>query len=117
MQMLSRAEHQIAHSCSARMLHSLITFFLQANAVADKVLDLRQCKYPGADFSAKVLSGGLMSDADFSNTKLVETVLTKVRGRRCDSTLALQHVNVVSPGFLMHCVLQVYAVGANFEGA
>ena len=92
-------------------------FSLQANAVADKLLDLRQCKYPGADFSAKVLSGGLMSDADFSNTKLVETVLTKVRGRRCDSPLSLQHGSISIVSFLMHCVLQVYAVGANFEGA
>ena len=53
--------------------------------MADKLLDLRQCKFPGADFSSKVLSGGLMSDADFSNTKLVETVLTKV----CSVNLAL----------------------------
>jgi hypothetical protein len=42
----------------------------QANAVSDKVLDLRQCKYPGANLSAKVLSGALMSNADFTGTNL-----------------------------------------------
>ena len=46
--------------------------------MADKLLDLRQCKFHGKDFSTKVLSGALMSDADLSNTRLVETVLTKV---------------------------------------
>lgn len=51
----------------------------QANAVSDKPLDLRQCKYAGTDLSGKVLSGALMSDADFSKTKM------QVRGSCCRS--------------------------------
>ena len=93
----------------------------QANAVADKLLDLRQCKFPGADFSSKVLSGGLMSDADFSNTKLVETVLTKV----CSVNPALLHALLYASPCIAEAlasstrraVLQVYAVGADFSGA
>ncbi len=42
----------------------------QANAVSDKILDLRQCVYKGADLRAKVLAGALMSDADFSGANL-----------------------------------------------
>jgi uncharacterized protein YjbI with pentapeptide repeats len=60
----------------------------QANAVSDKLMDLRQCNYSGKSLSAKVLSGALVSDANFSNANLKETVMTKA-----------------------------YAVGANFEGA
>lgn len=51
---------------------------LQANAVSDKILDLRKCNYNGKDLSAKVLSGALVSDADFSNSTMKEAVLTKV---------------------------------------
>ena len=51
---------------------------VQANAVSDKVLDLRQCKLHGSDLTAKVLSGALVADADFSRTNLREIVLTKV---------------------------------------
>ncbi|PNH09429.1 Thylakoid lumenal 17 protein, chloroplastic [Tetrabaena socialis] len=60
----------------------------QANAVSDKLLDLRQCSFKGADLHGRVLAGGLMSDADFSGTNMQEAVLTKA-----------------------------YAVKANFEGA
>lgn len=60
----------------------------QANAVSDKVLDLRQCVYKGANLSGKTLSGALMSEADYSDANLQEAVLTKA-----------------------------YAVGANFENA
>jgi uncharacterized protein YjbI with pentapeptide repeats len=42
----------------------------QANAVSDRVLDLRQCVYKGANLSGKVLSGALMSEADFSGANL-----------------------------------------------
>lgn len=60
----------------------------QANAVSDKLMDLRKCNYHGKTLSAKVLSGALVSGADFSDAILRETVMTKA-----------------------------YAVGANFEGA
>lgn len=60
----------------------------QANAVSDKILDLRQCKLAKADLSGKTLAGALLVDADLSGATLRETVLTKA-----------------------------YAVNANFTGA
>jgi hypothetical protein len=42
----------------------------QANAVSDKVLDLRNCAYQNADLRAKVLSGALMSGANYKNANL-----------------------------------------------
>ncbi len=61
---------------------------VQANAVSDKILDLRKCSYKGANLSGKTLAGALLSDADLSGTNLTEAVLTKA-----------------------------YAVGANLESA
>lgn len=55
----------------------------QANAVADKILDLRKCSYVGKDLSKKVLSGALLVDSDLSKTKLIETVLTKAVATNC----------------------------------
>ena len=73
--------------------------------MADKLLDLRQCQYPGADFSAKVLSGGLMSDADFSNTTLIETVLTKV------GAVSRSHLLSPAPGLALAYVSLPSAAG------
>ena len=50
----------------------------QANAVSDRVLDLRQCVYDGKDLTAKTLSGALMVDGSFKGTNMTETVLSKV---------------------------------------
>ena len=50
----------------------------QANAVSDKILDLRMCDYTGKNLSGKVLSGALLKDATLPNSILRETVLTKV---------------------------------------
>ncbi|KAI7840618.1 hypothetical protein COHA_005640 [Chlorella ohadii] len=60
----------------------------QANAVSDKVLDLRFCKLAGANLRGKTLSGALIADADLSGANLQEAVFTKA-----------------------------YAVGANLKGA
>lgn len=51
---------------------------LQANAVSDKVLDLRKCDYTGKNLSGKTLAGALLSETNLSNTNLQEAVLTKV---------------------------------------
>ena len=51
--------------------------FLQANAVSDKLLDLRECKLNGSDLSGKTLSGALLLDADLSNANLREAVFSK----------------------------------------
>ncbi|KXZ52982.1 hypothetical protein GPECTOR_8g353 [Gonium pectorale] len=49
----------------------------QANAVSDKILDLRLCSYAGKDLHGRVLAGALMAETDMSNTNLQEAVLTK----------------------------------------
>ncbi|GAX73748.1 hypothetical protein CEUSTIGMA_g1200.t1 [Chlamydomonas eustigma] len=53
----------------------------QANAVSDRILDLRKCEYKNADLRAKVLAGALMSDADFTGANMQEAVLTKAYAR------------------------------------
>lgn len=56
----------------------LLAVLLQANAVSDKVLDLRKCDYTGKNLSGKTLAGALLSETNLSNTNLQEAVLTKV---------------------------------------
>jgi len=51
---------------------------LQANAVSDKVLDLRKCDFTGKNLSGKTLAGALLSETNMSNANLQEAVLTKV---------------------------------------
>ncbi|KAL6768229.1 CPLD59 [Auxenochlorella protothecoides x Auxenochlorella symbiontica] len=60
----------------------------QANAVSDKILDLRFCSFPGAELKGKVLSGALLLNADLSGAQMQEVVMSKA-----------------------------YAVGTNFKGA
>lgn len=60
----------------------------QANAVSDKILDLRLCSFVNSDLHGRVLAGALLADADLSGANLTEAVLTKA-----------------------------YAVKSNFEGA
>ena len=51
----------------------------QANAVSDKVLDLRKCEYKsGADMSGKTLSGALMVNTNAKGANMRETVMSKV---------------------------------------
>lgn len=64
------------HTADHCSCHRLI--LLQANAVSDKVLDLRKCDFNGADLSGKTLAGALMADANLSKTNMREAVLTKV---------------------------------------
>eukprot|EP01025_Chloroclados_australasicus_P007835 TRINITY_DN1263_c0_g1_i1.p2 TRINITY_DN1263_c0_g1~~TRINITY_DN1263_c0_g1_i1.p2 ORF type:complete len:234 (-),score=27.77 TRINITY_DN1263_c0_g1_i1:228-887(-) len=49
----------------------------QANAVSDKVLDLRFCDYAGKSLAGKTLAGALLEKATLSNANLQEAVLTK----------------------------------------
>lgn len=49
----------------------------QANAVSDKLLDLRQCDFSGADLKGKTLAGALMSETKFNKADMKEAVLTK----------------------------------------
>jgi len=50
----------------------------QANAVSDKVLDLRKCSYENADLSTKTLSGALMVNTNAKGANMQETVMSKV---------------------------------------
>ena len=50
----------------------------QANAVSDKLLDLRGCKFDGKSLAGKTLSGALMVDASFAKADLTESVMSKV---------------------------------------
>jgi hypothetical protein len=49
----------------------------QANAVSDKLLDLRGCKFDGKSLAGKTLSGALMVDASFKGADLTEAVMSK----------------------------------------
>ena len=49
----------------------------QANAVSDKLLDLRGCKFDGKSLAGKTLSGALMVDASFKDADLSEAVMSK----------------------------------------
>lgn len=49
----------------------------QANAVSDKVLDLRLCDLSGKSLVGKTLSGALMVDTNLSKANLREVVMSK----------------------------------------
>merc|ERR1712048_278016 len=52
----------------------------QANAVSNKLLDLRKCDFKGADLKSKTLAGALLSDSSFVGADMKEAVLTKSYG-------------------------------------
>jgi hypothetical protein len=80
----------------------------QANAVSNKPLDIRFCKYAGANLSGKTLSGALMSDTDMRGTNLQQAVLTKAYAVKAD----------LSGADLTNAVVdRVIFDGANLEGA
>ena len=49
----------------------------QANAARDSLYDLRECKMTGTDASGFDISGALLADGDFSQTKFVESQFSK----------------------------------------
>lgn len=67
---------QFALLLSQQVNHAVM-LVLQANAVSDKLLDLRSCVYTGKNLADKVLAGALVADADFSNTVMSNVTLTK----------------------------------------
>lgn len=78
----------------------------QANAVSDKLLDLRSCTFDGKSLAGKTLSGALMGSASFKGSDLSETVMSKARRRA-----AVQQAGRGLTG------RQAYAVDANFDKA
>ena len=55
----------------------------QANAVSDRILDLRQCNYVDKDLSTKTLSGALMVDSTFKGANMTEVVMSKRARGQC----------------------------------
>ena len=94
----------------------------QANAVSDKLLDLRKCSFKGADLKAKVLAGALMSEADFSGADMKEAVLTKAYARNVNLSGADLTNGVIDrvdfTGSDMHGAKLVNAIitGTTFDG-
>ena len=58
----------------------------QANAVSDRILDLRKCNYDDKDLSTKTLSGALMVDGSFKGTNMTEVVMSKAYALGADFT-------------------------------
>ncbi|KAI8468553.1 MAG: hypothetical protein J3K34DRAFT_8548 [Monoraphidium minutum] len=95
----------------------------QANAVSDKILDLRQCSYKGANLTAKVLAGALMSDADFSGANMQEAVLTKAYAVNANlsgadlTNAVVDRVDFTGADLSGAKFVNAVVTGATFEGA
>jgi len=95
----------------------------QANAVSDKLLDLRQCMFKGANLSGKVLSGALMSDADFSDTNMQEAVLTKAYANNANlsganmTNAVVDRVDFTKANLSGAKLVNAVVTGTIFEGA
>lgn len=95
----------------------------QANAVSDKILDLRQCVYKGKNLSGKVLAGALMSDADFSGANLQEAVLTKAYAVKANlsgadlTNAVVDRVDFSGADLSGAKFVNAVVTGATFEGA
>ncbi|CAK0785731.1 hypothetical protein CVIRNUC_008942 [Coccomyxa viridis] len=100
----------------------------QANAVSDKILDLRQCNFTGKNLSGKVLSGALLKEATLPNSILRETVLTKAYAVGADFTGAdmtnavidrvdFRKANLKDVIFANAVITGGQFEGANLEGA
>ncbi|GFR52939.1 hypothetical protein Agub_g15601 [Astrephomene gubernaculifera] len=95
----------------------------QANAVSDKLLDLRQCSYRGADLHGRVLAGALLAEADMQGANLQEAVLTKayavnVNMAGADLTNAVvDRVDFSGANLRGVRFINTVVTGAQFEGA
>ncbi|KAK3245002.1 thylakoid lumenal 17.4 kDa protein [Cymbomonas tetramitiformis] len=80
----------------------------QANAVSDKVLDMRQCNFDGKDLSTTTLSGGLMNESTYRGTNMQEVVMSKAYAVGSDFSGA---------DFTNAVVDRVFFAGANLSNA
>ena len=80
----------------------------QANAARDSLYDLRECKMTGTDASGFDISGALLADGDFSQTKFVESQFSKAYspGAKYDGA-----------DFTNAVIDRAYFKGASFKGA
>ncbi len=84
----------------------------QANAVSDKLLDLRKCTFDGKSLAGRTLSGALMVGASFKGADMTEVVMSKayaVDGAQC----------AWRPGTVAQSAPRLTPAGAsaNFDGA
>lgn len=100
----------------------------QANAVSDRILDLRKCTYDGKDLTAKVLSGALMVDASFKGTNLTEVVMSKAYAIDADFTganftnsvvdrVTFDNTNLTNANFTNAVITGATYEGTNLTGA
>ena len=80
---------------------------MQANAVSDKLMDLRSCVYTGKNLSDKVLSGALVSEADFSNTTMNNATMTKAYAKGANFSGTCQLGQIKSNVGLLHFLVQL----------
>ena len=79
----------------------------QANAVSDKLLDLRGCKFDGKSLAGKTLSGALMVDASFKGADLTEAVMSKAyAGARPTAAARARQRGCALPGGHAHAAQQ-----------
>lgn len=80
----------------------------QANAVSDKILDLRFCDFKDKNLSGKTLAGALISEANLNNANMQEAVLTKAYAVKAN----MENVDLTNA-----VVDRVDFSGANLKGA
>ena len=85
----------------------------QANAVSDKTLDLRECKYDNVSVKGITLSGALMVDSVFDNSDFSETVMSKVYAK----TSSFKNVNFTNAVIDRATFDGSDMTGANFQNA
>ena len=85
----------------------------QANAVSDKTLDLRECKYDNVSVKGITLSGALMVNSVFDNSDFSETVMSKVYAK----TSSFKNVNFTNAVIDRATFDGSDMTGANFQNA
>ncbi|KAL3155188.1 hypothetical protein ABBQ32_013128 [Trebouxia sp. C0010 RCD-2024] len=94
-----------------------------ANAVSDKLLDLRGCVYTGKNLADKVLSGALASDADFSKTVMSNVTMTKSYAKGANfsgadlTNAVLDRVDFTDANLSSATFTNAVITGAKFGGA
>jgi len=94
-----------------------------ANAVSDKLMDLRSCVYTGKNLSDKVLSGALVSEADFSNTTMNNATMTKAYAKGANfsgadfTNAVLDRVDFTNANLSGTKFTNAVITGAKFDGA
>lgn len=100
----------------------------QANAVSDKVLDMRQCNFDGKDLSTTTLSGGLMNESTYRDANMQEVVMSKAYAVGSDFSGAdftnavvdrvlFGGANLSNTKFINAVITGTDFEGANLEGA